>query len=77
MGTTEPTTDTDTDDDDLTRKKKARIPLRAVRIPDDLWEQAQEACTYREDPSVSAVIRRSLANYVASTNRKRRKETEA
>ena len=64
----------DTPPNDTPAPRKDRVPLRAVRVPDDLWEQAQQACTYRKDPSLSAVIRRSLATYVASTERKRRKE---
>lgn len=38
-------------------------PLRAVRIPDKLWQDAQ-ASAERQGETVSDVIRRALARYV-------------
>lgn len=48
-----------------------RIPGRSIRVEDDLWEQAQEACKWRGDQSLSAVIRRSLTAYVRATEKKK------
>lgn len=42
---------------------KPKTPLRAIRIPDDLWVAAQETAA-RKDEDVSKVVRRSLENYV-------------
>jgi hypothetical protein len=39
-------------------------PLRAVRVPDDLWDAALAAARDRGE-SVSEVVRRALAAYVA------------
>lgn len=41
------------------------MPIRAVRVPDDLWEQAKRVAADR-DESVAEVIRRALERYVRS-----------
>ena len=41
----------------------ARDPLRAIRVPDDLWKAAQAKARERGEP-VSEVIRRALQRYV-------------
>lgn len=41
------------------------MPIRAVRVPDDLWEQAKRVAADR-DETVAEVIRRALERYVAS-----------
>lgn len=40
-----------------------RIPLRTVRVPDELWQAAQRVAADRDEP-LSAVIRRCLERYV-------------
>lgn len=40
-----------------------RTPIRAVRIPDDLWQAAQRRAAERGE-TVSDAIRRSLTRYV-------------
>jgi metal-responsive CopG/Arc/MetJ family transcriptional regulator len=49
----------------------SRVPTRSVRIPDELWNAAQEASVYREEASLSHVIRRMLSRYVRDTNKER------
>lgn len=39
-----------------------RIPLRSVRVPDDVWEHAKR-CAEREGRSVSAYIVASLRRW--------------
>jgi hypothetical protein len=41
----------------------ANTPIRAVRVPDDLWTAAQEKAE-RDGTSVSAVIVAALGRYV-------------
>jgi antitoxin component of RelBE/YafQ-DinJ toxin-antitoxin module len=40
-----------------------RTPNRAVRVPDDLWEEAQRVAADRGEP-LSEAIRRFLREYV-------------
>lgn len=40
----------------------APIPIRTVRVPDDVWKAAQERAAERGE-SVSAVIVRALKRY--------------
>jgi hypothetical protein len=42
-------------------------PTRHIRIPDDLWGNAQAAVLARGDPSLSYVIRLALTDYVDET----------
>lgn len=44
-----------------------RIPIRTVRIPDELWDAAHAAVTQRGDRSLSKVIRRMLMGYIQNT----------
>lgn len=53
----------------------SRVPTRSVRIPDALWNAAQEASEYREEASLSHVIRRMLTRYVRDTNKERNNNT--
>lgn len=46
---------------------------RSVRVEDDLWDEAQEACRYRGD-NLSTVIRKHLVAYVRATAKKRATE---
>lgn len=46
-----------------------KTPLRAIRIPDDLWAASQEAAQVRGE-NISAVVRRSLERYVKATEKK-------
>jgi len=39
--------------------------IRSIRIPDDLWEAAQDVAG-QEDETLSQVIRRALRDYIAS-----------
>jgi predicted DNA-binding ribbon-helix-helix protein len=39
--------------------------IRAVRVPDDLWEEAQQVAEERGE-TLSAVIRKALQEYVKS-----------
>ena len=43
--------------------------IRTVRVPDDLWEAAQEAAK-KNGETVSEVIRRALEQYVADNEDK-------
>jgi Ribbon-helix-helix protein, copG family len=45
--------------------------MRHVRVSDELWEASLEAVKWRGDPSLSHIIRRALAQYVAGTQRKK------
>jgi predicted transcriptional regulator len=40
-----------------------RVPLRTVRVPDDVWRRALAVARSR-DESLSQVIRRALERYV-------------
>ena len=40
-----------------------RTPIRGVRIPDDLWDEAKLLAA-RDGTSVSEVVRKCLAHYV-------------
>lgn len=51
-----------------------RIPGRSIRVPDDLWAKAQQACEWRGDSSLSAVIRRHLTAYVRATEKKKQEQ---
>lgn len=44
----------------MARKK---MPLRSVKIPDEIWEPAQEKAE-AEGKTLSAVIREELARYI-------------
>ena len=44
------------------------MSMRAVRVPDALWEEAQEAAA-ANDEAVSDVIRDALTKYVAKHRR--------
>ncbi|WP_372943564.1 ribbon-helix-helix protein, CopG family [Mycolicibacterium sp.] len=50
----------------------ARVPLRAIRIPDDLWDAAR-AKADQEGRSVSEVVREMLARWVTRPPRKPRR----
>jgi predicted transcriptional regulator len=41
-----------------------REPLRAIRVPDELWHAAQAVAAERNE-SLAKVIREALARYVA------------
>lgn len=43
---------------------KPKTPIRAVRVPDDLWVRAQRVASERRE-TVTDVIRRALEAYVA------------
>jgi hypothetical protein len=49
--------------------------MRHVRVSDELWVAAQEAVRLQGDPSVSAVIREALAQYVRAAERRRKAGT--
>lgn len=51
------------------RPKTGETKVRAIRVPDALWNQAQALAQARGE-SVSAVIRRGLAEYVESEGRR-------
>ena len=40
-----------------------REPIRAIRIPDDLWQRAREVSTERGE-SISKIVRDGLERYV-------------
>lgn len=44
-----------------------RVPLRTVRVPEDLWQAAQ-AKAASEDESVAQVIRRALRDYTGAVS---------
>lgn len=44
-----------------------RTPMRAFRVPDELWGAAKAVAAARGE-SLSEVIRRALADYVAAAN---------
>lgn len=44
-----------------------RVPMRHVRVSDDLWDRAMWAARYRGDKYVSYIIRRFLTQYVEET----------
>lgn len=47
-----------------------RERMRHVRVPDELWSAAQEAVKAQGDPSVSAIIREALTQYVRAAHRR-------
>lgn len=49
-----------------------RLRGRSVRVEDELWEAAHEACRWRGDPNLSFVIRRFLVKYVKDTDQRKR-----
>lgn len=48
---------------------QTHVPKRSIRVPDNLWAAAQEACERRGDGTLSDVVRRLLQEYVASPDR--------
>lgn len=64
------TTSTTGDQDDEQREREVRR-VRAVRVEDDLWEDAHEAARWRGE-QVSAVVRQLLRKYVQDTERRKR-----
>lgn len=40
-----------------------KTPVRAIRVPDELWRQAQEVAAVRGE-DVSSVVRAALTRYV-------------
>lgn len=47
----------------VTMPNKPRTPIRGVRVPDELWQDAQAVAKAR-DEDVSAEIRAGLERYV-------------
>lgn len=45
---------------------------RTIRVSDELWDEAQRACEWRREPSLSFVIRRMLHRYVEQTEKVKR-----
>lgn len=52
------------------RPRREREPLRNVRVPDELWDDAKWAVALRGDASVSHIVRVALDRYVADTRRR-------
>ena len=48
----------------MTSRRQGSIPNRAIRIPDDEWQAAQEMARANGE-TVSEVVRRALRRYVA------------
>lgn len=47
---------------------KPRTPIRGVRVPDDLWKEAQKVAAARGE-TVSDEVRRALERYVKRHSR--------
>lgn len=61
---------------DRNSPEQNKTTMRHVRVPDELWEEVLEAVRWRGDPSVSHIIRRALAQYVAGTRRRQHEEQQ-
>ena len=47
----------------MSTSRQGSIPNRAIRIPDDEWQAAQEAARANSE-TVSEIVRRALRRYV-------------